>query len=274
MKTVVFHLQAKTCEKDISKLKEEILSYNIRIEEKELSEVKEEKDSILAITDQFSDVAYAKEHNIAVIFYETPGTNRSVSGVDMVVQGFEELNVEYLQLIYMRHHGLPWIIAKTDRICIRESVEGDLTAFRKLYQEEGMLDLMVDVLEGEEQAEIYPFDLNCYDSTYRLLKDADGIAVIDTQYLAPLAGIKQGLQYYIRRTRSGQEVVAVKTGFELLALIAASNAEIIKDAFLDNLQDLRWECGRWADKHQQQEEDAAQLRIDPETGEVEGNEDV
>ena len=53
MKTVVFHLQAKTCEKDISKLKEEILSYNIRIEEKELSEVKEEKDGILAITDQF-----------------------------------------------------------------------------------------------------------------------------------------------------------------------------------------------------------------------------
>ena len=154
MKTVVFHLQAKTCEKDISKLKEEILSYNIRIEEKELSKVKEEKDSILAITDQFSDVDYAKEHNIAVIFYETPGTNRSVSGVDMVVQGFEELNVEYLQLIYMRHHGLPWIIAKTDRICIRESVEGDLTAFRKLYQEEGMLDYLPNPeFEGEEGRE-------------------------------------------------------------------------------------------------------------------------
>ena len=151
MKTVVFHLQAKRCEKDISKLKEEILSYHIKIEEKELSEVKEEKDGILAITDQFSDVAYAKEHNIAVIFYEIPGTSRSVSGVDMVVQGFEELNVEYLQLIYMRHHGLPWIIAKTDRICIRESVEGDLTAFRKLYQEEGMLDYLPNPeFEGEE----------------------------------------------------------------------------------------------------------------------------
>ena len=100
------------------------------------------------------DVDYAKEHNIAVIFYETPGTNRSVSGVDMVVQGFEELNVEYLQLIYMRHHGLPWIIAKTDRICIRESVEGDLTAFRKLYQEEGMLDYLPNPeFEGEEGRE-------------------------------------------------------------------------------------------------------------------------
>ena len=31
MKTVVFHLQAKTCEKDILKLKKEILSYNIII---------------------------------------------------------------------------------------------------------------------------------------------------------------------------------------------------------------------------------------------------
>ena len=32
MKTVVFHLQAKTCEKDISKLKEEIESLNNEIQ--------------------------------------------------------------------------------------------------------------------------------------------------------------------------------------------------------------------------------------------------
>ena len=174
MKTVVFHLQAKTCEKDISKLKEEILSvrengyeatdviaisetyFNMADETVTSAEIYSGRvaGSILAITDQFSDVDYAKEHNIAVIFYETPGTNRSVSGVDMVVQGFEELNVEYLQLIYMRHHGLPWIIAKTDRICIRESVEGDLTAFRKLYQEEGMLDYLPNPeFEGEEGRE-------------------------------------------------------------------------------------------------------------------------
>lgn len=154
MKTVVFHLRAKRCDKDISKLKEEILSYHIKIEEKELSEVKEEKDGILAITDQLPDVAYAKENNIAVIFYEKPGTKSSATGVDMIVQGFGELDVEYLQLIYMRHHGLPWIIAKTDRICIRESMEGDLTAFRQLYQEKGMLDYLPNPeFEGEEGRE-------------------------------------------------------------------------------------------------------------------------
>ena len=60
MKTVVFHLQAKTCEKDISKLKEEILSYNIRIEEKELSEVKEEKDSSAEVkSSTLSDISYS-----------------------------------------------------------------------------------------------------------------------------------------------------------------------------------------------------------------------
>lgn len=156
MKTVVFHLQAKRCEKDISKLKEEILSYHIKIEEKELPEVKEEKDGILAITDQLADVAYAKENNIAVIFYEEPGTESRAAGVDMIVQGFEELDVEYLQLIYMRHHGLPWVIAKTERICIRESMEGDLAAFRQLYQEKGMLDYLPNPeFEGEEGRESF-----------------------------------------------------------------------------------------------------------------------
>ena len=43
MKTVVFHLQAKTCEKDILKLKKEILSYNIKIEEKETFQGKRRK---------------------------------------------------------------------------------------------------------------------------------------------------------------------------------------------------------------------------------------
>lgn len=139
--------------------------------------------------------------------------------------------------------------------------------------EESLLDLMADVLQGEEQAEIYPFDLNCYDSTYRLLKDADGISVIDTQYLAPLAGIKQGLQYYIRRTRSGQEVVAVKTGFELLALIAASNAEIIKDAFLTTCRTCAGSAaaGRTSTSSRKRMHAAA---ADPETGEVEENEDA
>lgn len=156
MKTVVFHLQAKRCEKDILKLKEEILSYHIKIEEKELSEVKEEKDGILAITDQLADVAYAKENNIAVIFYEEPGRESRAAGVDMIVQGFEELDVEYLQLIYMRHHGLPWVIAKTERICIRESMEGDLAAFRQLYQEKGMLDYLPNPeFEGEEGRESF-----------------------------------------------------------------------------------------------------------------------
>lgn len=94
-----------------------------------------------------------------------------MSGVDMVVQGFEELNVEYLQLIYMRHHGLPWIIAKTDRICIRESVE-DLTAFRKLYQEEGMLDYLPNPeFEGEEGRENFRHYIR---SMYRFIITGSG----------------------------------------------------------------------------------------------------
>lgn len=143
-----------------------------------------------------------------------------------------------------------------------------------MVQEESLLGLMADVLQGEEQAEIYPFDLDCYDSTYRLLKDADGIAVIDTQYLAPLAGLKQGLQYYTAGPGSGQEVVAVKTGFELLALITASNAEIIKERFWTTCRTCAGsvDAGRTStSSRKRMQRSCASIR---KPGEVEGNEDA
>lgn len=143
-------MQMKFCEKELQRLQESLFTYKINIEKRELSAVHAPKDGILAVTDQIEDVIYAKKHNIAVIFYETEETKGKVSGVDMVVQGFEELDVEYLQLVYMRHHGLPWIIAKTERLCMRESIENDLDDFRRLYREEGMLDYLPDPeLEGE-----------------------------------------------------------------------------------------------------------------------------
>lgn len=78
---------------------------------------------------------------------------------------------------------------------------------------------MADVLEGEEQALIYPVELCCGESTYRIIKDSCGIAAIDTRYLAPLADLKKGTSYYIRRTDDGEEYIAVKAGLMLMAVI-------------------------------------------------------
>ena len=128
---------------------------------------------------------------------------------------------------------------------------------------------MADVLEGGEQALIYPVELCCGESTYRIIKDSCGIAAIDTRYLAPLADLKKGTSYYIRRTDDGEEYIAVKAGLMLMAVIRASNESIFHQRFLDNLRDLQRECSRWISLHKERDSDEAQLYIDPETGEVE-----
>lgn len=151
MKMAVFHLQDQTCEAEIARLEKALGQYKIPVSRQKLARVKEKEDWILAVTDSEEDAVYAREKNIAVIFYEAPGTRCSIAGMDLIVQGFEEIDVEFLQLVYMRHHGLPWIIAETEHLCIRESVEDDLEAFRHIYQGNGILDYIPDPeLEGEE----------------------------------------------------------------------------------------------------------------------------
>ncbi|WP_419169820.1 hypothetical protein [Negativibacillus massiliensis] len=126
-----------------------------------------------------------------------------------------------------------------------------------------------DVLEGEEQAVIYQFDVCCYENTYRIIKDQEGIAVINTKYLAPLTDNEIELSYYIRRSVEGQEYIAVKSGLMLQAVITASNLNLFDQNFLDNLRDLQRECSHWINQHRENDCDRMPLYIDPETGEVE-----
>lgn len=125
---------------------------------------------------------------------------------------------------------------------------------------------IADVLEGEEQALIYPFDIYCHENTYRIIKDQEGIAAINTKYLAPLIDNEIELSYYIRRSIEGREYIAVKSGFMLQAVIAASN--LFDQNFLDNLRDLQRECSRRMNQNRENDCDRMQLHIDLETGEV------
>ena len=56
----------------------------------------------------------------------------------MVIEGFEEVDDEFLERIFQRCHGQPWEIARTKRCVIRELSLEDLPALAKLYQKEGV----------------------------------------------------------------------------------------------------------------------------------------
>lgn len=108
-------------------------------------------DQSLLLTDSQETADRAAERDIACVGYEPPGTEIRLSHVDMVIQGLEELSPEFFRLIYRRHHGLPWTIAETERLWIRESVPGDFDALYAMYREPGMTDYMPGMERGREE---------------------------------------------------------------------------------------------------------------------------
>lgn len=166
METVVFHLHDRSCDGDVQRMEAILKKHGKKIWFGSLERMQNQAEQMLIITDSLEDVEYAARNDIALIFYEAPNQDIRVQNVDMVVQGFEEIDVKFLQLIYMRHHELPWPIAETRRLYIRESVEEDLDAFRSLYNEKGMTDFIANPEWNGEEGEkkfsqyihhMYPF---------------------------------------------------------------------------------------------------------------------
>lgn len=73
--------------------------------------------------------------------------------VDMVVEGFEEVEYDFLEKVYQRHHGIPWTIFETERLAVRELTLEDMDALFELYSYEGMTDYMEGLYSYEEEYE-------------------------------------------------------------------------------------------------------------------------
>ena len=70
---------------------------------------------------------------------------------------------------------------------------------------------------------------------------SDGIAFVDSKYLAPLQDIEENmLELYERRTSEGELYFAAKTGLMLVGIIMPINA--INKQFVSILQDLSRRC--------------------------------
>lgn len=83
----------------------------------------------------------------------TDGENPSLPQVDIIVEGFEEVDYDFFEKIYQRHHNLPWTILETDRLVVRELALSDVDALFELYSYEGMTDYMEGLYPYEEEYE-------------------------------------------------------------------------------------------------------------------------
>jgi len=92
---------------------------------------------LIAATDGM--IVFGKALDVATIAYPKPEfPNQSYHGVDMIVEGFEEVDADFLEKMYQRYHRIPWTILETERCVVRELSLDDLDGLFELYADDGM----------------------------------------------------------------------------------------------------------------------------------------
>ena len=134
--------------------------FNVKIYDEEihlLKDLKIEKDMVkngllVATTDE--TIALGKALGIATVAYANSDfPNQSYGGVEMIVEGFEEVDADFFEKVYQRWHHLPWIILETRRCVVRELSLEDMEALFELYEDEEMARYTEGLYPYEEEME-------------------------------------------------------------------------------------------------------------------------
>lgn len=112
---------------------------------------KRSRELIFLSSDQFL-LDLARDVDVPAIAYQKPEADTFLHA-DMVVEGFEEVDMIFLQRVYERHFNIPWTILETERCIVRELKISDLDALFSMYAEPGMTDYMEGLYEYEEELE-------------------------------------------------------------------------------------------------------------------------
>ena len=96
--------------------------------------IRKERDSLLLIAATDTTISLGREIGIATMAYANPELpNQTYRGVDMIVEGFEEVDMDFLEKVYQRYHRIPWTILETQRCVVRELCLDDLDELFELY---------------------------------------------------------------------------------------------------------------------------------------------
>lgn len=109
------------------------------------------KNTSLLIAASDETIMLGKALNIAIMAYVNPSfPKQSYSGVEMLVEGFEEVDADFLEKVYQRFHHIPWTILETGRCVVRELSLDDLDDLFELYAGEE-IDRFTDSLYPYEE---------------------------------------------------------------------------------------------------------------------------
>ncbi len=128
-----------------------------------------EKEALLITEDDdMAEYAYRQRDTdgysgMGVVCYETE-TNRKDVSADMIVLGFEEIGIQFLDRVLKRRNGVPWNILYTERTMVREITLDDLDELYALYDGEGITDYTEPLYERQKEeayTSSYIMDMAC-----------------------------------------------------------------------------------------------------------------
>lgn len=108
---------------------------------------------VLAVTDDADAARELKKLGLAVTGYQAEGEPLTHFSVNYVVSELAMVEDDYFNLIYMRAHNIPLLIACTERTIIREMTADDLTAMYELYSDEAVAKWVEPLYEYEKELE-------------------------------------------------------------------------------------------------------------------------
>lgn len=77
------------------------------------------------------------------------------SQLDMIVEGFEEVDFYFLERMYQRFHHLPWTVIETERCYLREETLEDLDDLYELYRPVEITRYLDGLYEDRQKEEEY-----------------------------------------------------------------------------------------------------------------------
>lgn len=120
----------------------------------EIYGLKPEECLMLAATSSL--LALIKEQNVASIGYQNPKlAPQDLSGAEVLVEGFDEVDFFFLERIYQRQHGIPWTVIETKRCLLREMTMEDLDELYHLYAGKDVTKYMEDLYQDRKEEEAY-----------------------------------------------------------------------------------------------------------------------
>lgn len=101
-------------------------------------------------------LALIEGQNVASIGYRNPeGKPQDLSKAEVLVEGFEEVDFFFLERIYQRQHGIPWIVIETERCLLREMTMEDLDDLYQLYAGKDITKYMEGLYQDRKEEEAY-----------------------------------------------------------------------------------------------------------------------